>query len=331
MEKGGKDVHYQESSTMPFSVFGFDIPGLQLTPGNWKNDEGGDIFSTDFPAATTVLKGDELLSPEFSMQAQYANVPVTHAIPHSSAIPIASSNSRYTTMGPSFNRSSNRSVLARFPISTSVGGGSFVQAPGAPMPSPINYNHPVGVQEMMVPFHLYGHSQPTDETFSPRSPPMEHAHLNVMVNKGPIVAASPRSLNEGMFSFRANSLSTMEQQVEKQRKRKENHNLVERRRRDLINIMISRLALLVSAGSTGLDQVAANKMNKGEVLESSVRRILLLNQMTTELAQQLLMLDPNNQILSNYAGILSSLVTVLPESEAVSLDSKSPSLNSFDQ
>src|SRR5579871_5247319 len=105
MDDNGTGAHHQESSTSPFSVFGFDIPGLQLAPGNWKNEEdSGDMFSTEFTAATAALNGDELLSPRLSMQIQYTNAPTMHSTSHSSAIPIA--NSRHAAMGPSFSKNS---------------------------------------------------------------------------------------------------------------------------------------------------------------------------------------------------------------------------------
>jgi hypothetical protein len=218
-------------------------------------------------------------------------------------------------------------------LASSPGGQFFsgsLGTPGAPMPSPIIGGHDVsgtnsmnavmgnGRNNSMGTFTIFPGNQYIDESFSPCSPPLAKSHMIIPQPKAAHnMAASPRSLSESMFSFRAGSLTTAEQQIEKQRRRKENHNAVERRRRDLINIMISRLALLVTANSSGLDIATASKMNKGEVLEASVKRLLLINQLGVELAEQLASVDPSNVVLRNHEDLLRSLITVLPEGDSI--------------
>jgi hypothetical protein len=60
--------------------------------------------------------------------------------------------------------------------------------------------------------------------------------------------------------------------MEKRRRRRESHNLVERRRRDNINERIQELGLLLP--DVTLD--GANKPNKGQILRKSVEQIKLL-------------------------------------------------------
>jgi hypothetical protein len=60
--------------------------------------------------------------------------------------------------------------------------------------------------------------------------------------------------------------------MEKRRRRRESHNLVERRRRDNINERIQELGLLLPDAT--LD--GANKPNKGQILRKSVEQIKLL-------------------------------------------------------
>lgn len=181
---------------------------------------------------------------------------------------------------------------------------------GIPMPSPINNSAAVGGAGAAPMYFHYAQSLPIiDERAA--SPPMSRSFAATA--RTPSMGTSPRSLNDSMFSFRAGSLSTAEQQIEKQKRRKENHNAVERRRRDLINNMISQLALIVSATPAGLEPAVASKMNKGEVLESSVRRILLLNNALAEVASQLTVFSRDNPVLIKYGELIASLVTQLPE------------------
>lgn len=60
--------------------------------------------------------------------------------------------------------------------------------------------------------------------------------------------------------------------MEKRRRRRESHNLVERRRRDNINERIQELGLLLPDAT--LD--GPNKPNKGQILRKSVEQIKLL-------------------------------------------------------
>jgi Helix-loop-helix DNA-binding domain len=60
--------------------------------------------------------------------------------------------------------------------------------------------------------------------------------------------------------------------MEKRRRRRESHNLVERRRRDNINDRIQELGLLLP----DVTQDGANKPNKGQILRKSVEQIKLL-------------------------------------------------------
>jgi hypothetical protein len=64
----------------------------------------------------------------------------------------------------------------------------------------------------------------------------------------------------------------MQAVMEKRRRRRESHNLVERRRRDNINDRIQELGLLLPDNT--LD--GANKPNKGQILRKSVEQIKLL-------------------------------------------------------
>lgn len=128
-----------------------------------------------------------------------------------------------------------------------------------------------------------------------------------------IISASPRSFSESIFSFRTGSLSTTEEILAKQRRRKENHNAVERRRRDQMNVLIQRLSLLVTASPQGPDAASAERLNKGEVLEAAVKKILALNQACVDLAQRLAALEPNSPHLVAHQSVLLSAITHLPE------------------
>lgn len=209
---------------------------------------------------------------------------------------------------------------------TSFHGG----IPGAPMPSPITSGlaplHSIFPFPSTAPSTLFPCSHATENSFSPQSPPFSQSPMAVSALKSQShnVSASPRSFSESMFSFRPGSLSSAEHQLEKQRRRKENHNAVERRRRDMMNILISRLALLVTSSPTGLDPPAANKLNKGEVLEASVQRMLLLNRVAADLAEQMRQLDPGNPVMVGYRDVIASLVTQIPDADIAGADLISP-------
>ncbi|PJF19915.1 hypothetical protein PSACC_00266 [Paramicrosporidium saccamoebae] len=315
------------SSRPPFSVFGLDVQGVQMASDNmagYTHSIDPQDYIVEECLGQSLPNGSDTMV--FDAGSAYRIPKAQPEAPHSSAIPITGPSSKYVPASSSAGRVQMNNAM-RFSMGNDAGSTYLAGPPAAPMPSPIGMSHTAGtLHDIMAPFHFYGHSQPTDETFSPQSPPLERAQMNS--NKlGPLIAASPRSLNESMFSFRASSLTTVEQQMEKQRRRKENHNLVERRRRDLINIMIARLALLVSAHSGGLDTNAASKMNKGEILEASVRKILQVNQMVAEIAGQLSYIDPMNPVLVKYSDMLKTVITFLPEDSG---DAKSPSMNGYE-
>ena len=258
----------------------------------------------------------------------------------SAAIPISGKRSPHIH---SVNVNGDNSVLSSHYLNSTGRrlGGMAMSEPlpyhhhaGIPMPSPV-FGHGSGATtanmtvasdsgDISYVFCKDGGCSGVDRSGSylPQSPPMSRS-----LGKSPAVSGgdgggvtvgsvgtSPRSLTESMFSFRAGSMSTkLGQQEERQKRRKENHNAVERRRRDLINGMISQLALIVTASPGRLETSAASKMNKGEVLEASVRRMLTVNQMVVELAQQLAFVDPRNQVLSRHGELISSLVTSFPD------------------
>lgn len=334
--------------------YGLDFNGIQMAAVNMmipfeeqQYDDGEDMITNDtiitphhqfdFAEIKTM---NHLLQTNHTTSRNAAAAFATLSQSHSSAIPISgrrspmpNPNSAYkyiptsTMAAQRSNSSASRLGSNKVNISSSTGTGmakspgshffeSPLVTPSAPMPSPVMISHATGFNYGYVPF---AHSLPTDETFSPQSPPLSKLSVNTVTNKSTNmgISASPRSLNDSMFSFRTGSLASVEQQMEKQRKRKENHNAVERRRRDMINIMISRLALLVSANQSGLDVATAGKMNKGEILEASVKRILLLHQMSIELSRELSAIDPNNHLLEKYDLFLRSLVTILPEHDSM--------------
>jgi hypothetical protein len=113
-----------------------------------------------------------------------------------------------------------------------------------------------------------------------RSPAATVSHLNA-------------GLNESIFQFRASNPVTPEQLEDRQKKRKESHNAVERRRRDHINEMIQRLGSLVAPSSTSEER---NRMNKGEVLEKSVKLIETLSRVVEAQKNRLLEIDPTFSI-----------------------------------
>jgi len=94
-------------------------------------------------------------------------------------------------------------------------------------------------------------------------------------------------LSASLFQFRTGQPSSTEQIVEKQKKRKESHNAVERRRRDHINEMIHQLGLLVDEG----DGESA-RLNKGEILQKAVERIRMLERIAEIQATHLGVVDP---------------------------------------
>jgi microphthalmia-associated transcription factor len=94
-----------------------------------------------------------------------------------------------------------------------------------------------------------------------------------------------------MFQFRTTHPTSSEQIVEKQKKRKESHNAVERRRRDHINEMIHQLGCLVEDG-----EGEAGRMNKGEILQKAVERIHVLEKAVELQGARLALVDPTYKL-----------------------------------
>lgn len=148
----------------------------------------------------------------------------------------------------------------------------------------------------------YGRSLPV--TFSPASQYKSAASLSASVPRAiphPQVTigsiSSPNtasSLNESMFSFKATSAASLEELAAKQKRRKDNHNAVERRRRDHINEMIQKLSFLLNREEgrvCGLPGDNSSRLNKGEVLERAVNRIVQSNKLINTLMERLVSLN----------------------------------------
>lgn len=85
----------------------------------------------------------------------------------------------------------------------------------------------------------------------------------------------------------------IENLLEKQRRRRESHNAVERRRRDHINEMIQRLNIIVpemADDGYGLD---SSKSNKGEILSKTVEYIQNLQYAYDKALSFILKIDPH--------------------------------------
>lgn len=125
--------------------------------------------------------------------------------------------------------------------------------------------------------------------------------------------SSNSSLNESLFSFKTNNAHSNEQSIEKQRKRKENHNAIERRRRDMINTLISKLSYLVSV-KPNIPENSSPKYNKSDILDLSIQHILHINNICLEVAAELSRLEPDNAILLKNSEFLRSLRAQLDDS-----------------
>lgn len=148
---------------------------------------------------------------------------------------------------------------------------------------------------------VYGQSCPESVGYAPHPgmSPLSGPPLPVLytqpngsyINAAEVTRSPPPTatgLSASMFQFRTSHPTSSEQIVEKQKKRKESHNAVERRRRDHINEMIQQLGSLVEDG-----EGEAGRMNKGEILQKAVERIRML-QMAVELqGTRLAQVDPN--------------------------------------
>lgn len=73
----------------------------------------------------------------------------------------------------------------------------------------------------------------------------------------------------------------MDQIFERKRKRRESHNVVERRRRDNINARIDELSTLLPS------ELITQKLNRGVILENSVKHIRLLKQKIEDQQQRI--------------------------------------------
>ncbi|KAI9308881.1 hypothetical protein BJ944DRAFT_259487 [Cunninghamella echinulata] len=77
------------------------------------------------------------------------------------------------------------------------------------------------------------------------------------------------------------STEKMDQIFERKRKRRESHNVVERRRRDNINARIDELSTLLP------NEMITQKLNRGIILENSVKHIRLLHQQINDQQQRI--------------------------------------------
>ncbi|CAO3616965.1 unnamed protein product [Cunninghamella blakesleeana] len=77
------------------------------------------------------------------------------------------------------------------------------------------------------------------------------------------------------------SMEKMDQIFERKRKRRESHNVVERRRRDNINARIDELSTLLPVG------LITQKLNRGVILENSVKHIRILQQKVEDQQQRI--------------------------------------------
>lgn len=139
---------------------------------------------------------------------------------------------------------------------------------------------------------VYGQSSP-DAAFPPSLLSQHlfagHPQYQSEVSEAP--SNGPAGLSGSIFQFRAQHPASAEQFVEKQKKRKESHNMVERRRRDHINEMIKELGCLVDEGDG-----ESVRMNKGEILQRSVERLRYLDQVIHHQRQHLALVDPTYQL-----------------------------------
>jgi hypothetical protein len=99
--------------------------------------------------------------------------------------------------------------------------------------------------------------------------------------------------------------------------------------------MIAQLSVLVTAGNSSsssyashhLNNTSGGRMNKGEVLEATVKRMLTLNHTISELFQAIASLDANHEVLARYSHLIPTLITQLPQSL---YDENAPIVGSLD-
>lgn len=153
------------------------------------------------------------------------------------------------------------------------------------------------------PIYMYGQSCPPYPAPNRVVKPNQlgrPAHLMTNQNINGLSRISSRSpTNGGHLSSSMNEFhfqtTNPEQLEDKQKKRKESHNAVERRRRDHINEMIQKLAAQVAPKSSSEER---SRLNKGEVLEKSVKLIENLSRIVQIQKSRLLEIDPTFAIVS---------------------------------
>lgn len=177
--------------------------------------------------------------------------------------------------------------------------GQFVGSlPADPFPAPPTHaraakanglrNMAQAAQQHDVLSMVYGQGSP--DTGFPPSLLSQHlfaGHPQYQSEVAESPSNAPAGLSGSLFQFRAQHPASTEQFVEKQKKRKESHNMVERRRRDHINEMIKELGCLVDEGDG-----ESVRMNKGEILQRSVERLRYLEQVIHHQRQHLALVDP---------------------------------------
>lgn len=135
--------------------------------------------------------------------------------------------------------------------------------------------------------NMRGHSLPSQQPVT-KAQGIRNGRISVGTSPrqaGPLSA----SLTDSLFQFRAINPMAQEQLVDRQKKRKENHNAVERRRRDHINEMIQRLSGLVEPEASPEER---SRLNKGDILQRSVELIERLTRLNRCLSSRMEELSP---------------------------------------
>jgi len=209
---------------------------------------------------------------------------------------------------------------------TPINSNSVASFPHDPYPSPVlphlslhqqqQQHHQIRAQRSMDHYSIvYGQSCPESGYSSPSIAgmkqmrfPMENSPLNVILphhlssgraqdyhslsNHALAPASNATELSGALFQFRTTNPASADQIMEKQKKRKESHNAVERRRRDHINEMIQQLGSLVEDASGS----EAGRLNKGEILQRAVEKIRHLERIVRLQKNRLAVVDPNFQL-----------------------------------
>lgn len=206
-----------------------------------------------------------------------------------------------------------------------VNNTNVASYPHDPYPSPVlphlslhlqQQHHQIRTQRSIDHLSMvYGQSCPEPGYASSSIPgmkqmrfPMEASPLNVIFphhlsngraqdylppsNHALSTASNAAELNGSLFQFRTTNPASADQIIEKQKKRKESHNAVERRRRDHINEMIQQLGALVEDANGS----EAGRLNKGEILQRAVEKIRLLERTVRLQKNRLAAVDPSFQL-----------------------------------